>query len=932
MIIDELRRRRVFRTVAAYVVACWVVIEAADVIFPYVALPESAVRLVIIAAVIGFPVVVVLAWFFDITPEGIVRTPDRTESAPPPRRVLGRWTDVVLLGLLAIAIAYIVSERLDDADDTRTAGAARSIAVLPFTDLSPDGDSAYLGDGIAETVLHTLARVEGLRVAARTSSFLFRDGDEDIREIGEALNVDTVLEGSVSKDPAGRRMRVTAQLIDARNGFHLWSESYEGQVDDVFRIQDEIATAIARNMEITLLGGQPPPVAEATENVEAYELYLKGRNAAHQRTEEALQRAMAFFERATEVDPGYALAYTGYADSLSLLIDYGNERLDSVVPRVETLIDRAFELDPDLPEAWASLGLLRLQQGRYAAADEALSRSLTLDPVNDDALTWYGSVLLAQDRYRDALAAYLRAFERDPLSIPLNSNLGNLLSAMGRHVQAESHFRKLLELKPEDTGTYHNQLIQSAHARGDMAEATRWVRAELERDPLNLLAMFYQVAIYTDLGDADRALEWLERMESMAPDDLFSLQARSMWYVAGGRFDDNLAYVRDKVDHFARILEPYGVTLPPGLLAWLGSANYFAGELENARDAYERALAFDGGIDSPVVNETNQVWLPWMIRAYRALGREAEAERLLAVLGTYLEELLAAGIDTASAHAQYAQFLSLSDRREEALRQLRAAAERGFRQTYYLDVVPDLEALMASDGGGEFRRLMQSYKAREREEVAALPAFDYAVPAKPAAVPLRPERRALYARRYRVENGLLARIDDTDEGLLLSAPGQEPMLMRAATPTEFFFDESTLRIEFVLDDRDRVRHLLWHQYGDKQRGRPSVQRRERSAYELDPMILDDYVGRYALEGIAGAEIRMTRRDDTLYGAATGQPAIPYLPVGPDEFVNEDVNAGLSFRRDRSGRVTELLIRQEGVELRGLRRDAGDGPPEPSGAD
>ncbi|MEJ2603669.1 MAG: tetratricopeptide repeat protein [Gammaproteobacteria bacterium] len=920
MILDELRRRRVFRTIAAYVVACWVVIEAADVIFPYLSLPESAVRLVIIAAIIGFPVVVVLAWFFDITPEGIVRTPDRAESDRPARRVLGRWTDVVLLGLLALAVAYIVSERMDGQEGEPLAAGPRSIAVLPFADLSPDGDSVYLGDGIAETVLHTLARVDGLRVAARTSSFIFRDSREDIREIGEALNVDTVLEGSVSKDPAGRRMRVTAQLIDARNGFNLWSESYEGPVDDVFRIQDEIATAIARNMELTLLGDQPSPVAETTENVQAYELYLKGRNAAHERTEAGLVRALDFFEEATEVDPGYALAYTGLADTLSLLIDYGNERLDSVVPRVEALIDRAFELEPQLPEAWASLGLLRLQQGRYAAADEALSRSLSLDPVNDDALTWYGSVLLAQDRYRDALATYLRAYDRDPLSIPLNSNLGNLLSTMGRHVQAESHFRKLLELKPEDTGTYHNQLIQSAHARGDMAAATRWIRIELERDPLNLLAMFYQVAVYTDLGEFERALEWLERMEAMDPDDVFTLQGRSMWYVANGRFDDNLAYVREKVDHFATILEPYGVTLPPGLLAWLGSANYFAGDMQAAREAYDRALAFDGGISAPVVNETNQVWLPWMIRSYLALGLDAEATQLLEALGRYLEELLAAGIDTASAHAQHAQFLSLSGRREQALPELRAAAERGFRQTYYLDFVPDLAALMATGGGEEFRRLLDSYTAREREEVASLPPFEYTVPRTPPPISLAPQRRELYARRYRVENGMLVRIEDTNDGLLLSVPGQEPMLMHAATPTEFFFDDSTLRIEFVLDARDRVRHLLWHQYGDKQRGRPSVQRRERASYELDPMVLDDYLGRYALEGIAGAEMRMTRRDDMLYGALTGQPAIPYLPTGVDEFANDDVNATLRFRRDRNGRVIELTIRQEGIELRGLRQD------------
>jgi len=918
VIIDELRRRRVFRSVATYVVACWVVIEAADVIFPYLGLPDSAVRMVILAAIAGFPLILVLAWFFDITPHGIVRTPDRSETTQPSPRLLGRWTDLVLLGLLAVAIAYIVNERIGDDDAERGAGGLGSIAVLPFKDLSPGGDSAYLGDGIAEELLHTLARVEGLRVAARTSSFVFRDTEQNITEIGEALNVATVLEGSVRKDDATNRVRVSAQLIDARDGFHLWSETYEGPLDDVFRIQDEIAAAIARKLEFTLLGRTADTAAETTENVAAYELYLKGRNAAHERTEAALLRARDFYTRATEIDPGYALAYTGLADTLSLLIDYGNERLDDVAPRVEALVNRAFELEPELPQAWGSLGLLRLQQGQYPAAEEALSRSLALDPTNEESLNWYGSVLVARNRYRDALTTFLQAYERDPLSIPLNTNLGNLLTTMGRHLQAETHYRKLLELQPSNIGAYHNDLIQSAHARGNMTEAARWARIELERDPRNLMALYYLVVLNTDLVRPETARQWLEVMEEMDPRDVYTLQARSLWNVANGFFEDNLDYVRATTDRYTRNLEPYGVTLPPGALAWLGSANYFAAEFAAARDAYEQALRYDGGVENPTVNATNQIWLPWMIRVYRHLGLEDDANRLLDALQGYLEQQLTDGIDTASARAQYAQTLSLRGQSEAALRELRAAVERGFRQTYYLDIAPDLQVLLSSAGGGQFRTLLDSYIERDRAALEGLGPFAYSPPPKPRAIDLDVSVRERYARRYRRENGSVLTVEDTPDGLVLQIPGDEPMLMRAASSTEFFFDDSAARVEFVLGEGGRLRHMLWHQYGHDLRARPTATRREVVDFEIDPMILDDYVGRFAIEGVAGVEIQFTREDDTLFGAVTGQVAIPYLPRGVDEFGNEMVDVNLRFRRDRTGRVTDLVIRQDGRVMEGSR--------------
>lgn len=919
VLLDELRRRRVFRTVAAYVVGCWVVIEAADVIFPYLSVPESAVRVVIYAAFIGFPVVLLLAWFFDITPAGIVLTPERTETTAPAPRLLGRWTDLVLLGLLAIAVAYIIQQRLDE-PATRDAAGMRSIAVLPFADLSAAGDSAYLGDGIAEELLHTLARMEGLRVAARTSSFAFRGGATSIRQIGSTLDVDTVLEGSIRKDERNNRVRVTAQLIDASDGFHLWSETYEGPLDDVFRIQDQIASAIAEKLRLTLLGQTAPGADEAPGSVEAYELYLKGRSAAHRRTESALLEAQAAFERATEIDPDYALAYTGFADSLSLLIDYGNARLTDIAPRVERLVDRALELSPDLPEAFASLGLLRLQQQRFPEAEQALSRALALDPTNDQALMWYGTVLLAQDRYRDALATYLRAYERDPLSIPLNVNLGNLLDTMGRHRQAESHYRKLLDLKPDDIGIYHNGLMQSAHARGDMTESARWAYLELERDPYNLSALFQLVRVCVDLGLAEEAGDWLSAMQELDEQDFLTAQAYSLWFLATGRYGENLDYVRQRLDRLEQSLESYGVGLPPGVLAWLGSAHFFAGDYESARFAYEQALEFDGGISAPSINANNQIWLPWLIRVYAILGESGKSGTLADAMSAYIDRELAAGIDTASIHGQRAQLMQLRGDSAEAVRELSAATERGFRQTYYLETAPDMASTLASAEGQALLAEIESYRAADRTRYDQLARPAYSPPPQPEALDLPGEIRDRYAGRYRLETGNIVTIEDASRGLTLRLPGMAPRELRATSSTEFRVEGSALRLEFVLDEREILRHVLWRQYGGEMRARPYSSPREIGAFEIDPMILADYEGRYAVEGVAGLSVQVDRKDDTLYASVTGQSSIPYRPVDEDTFGNELLGVTLRFRRDRTGAVTQIVLEQEGRVLRGTRAD------------
>jgi adenylate cyclase len=406
----ELKRRKVVRVTIVYVVAGLVVVEAANNLFPALNLPDWTVTLVVALAILGLPVAVALAWAFDITPSGVERTPDLDVGA----------------------------ER-------------RSIAVLPFTDMSPDHDQEHFGDGVAEEVLNVLTRIPDLRVAARTSSFSYKDKGSSIREIGRELGVATVLEGSVRK--SGNRLRITAQLTEAPSGFHLWSETYERELEDIFAIQDEIARAIADTLRLTLLGEQDKPlVRTGTENSEAYDLYLKGRHCWIRRYKLGLQTALEYFEKAIERDPDYALPFTGIADVHTILAIYG--LLDSAEAQgiAEKAAERAITLDPDLPEAYFSMGLIQhCFHSDWVNADGSLRRAIELNPVFAAAHAWRGMGLVNVGARADEGFEYARrACALDPHS-PYIWGIAGLANLMGRRYgEALEHLEQALELEPED--------------------------------------------------------------------------------------------------------------------------------------------------------------------------------------------------------------------------------------------------------------------------------------------------------------------------------------------------------------------------------------------------------------------------------------------------------------------------------------------------
>jgi TolB-like protein/Flp pilus assembly protein TadD len=429
-ILAELKRRNVFRVGVAYVLLAWVVIQVTDTVGPAISLPEWTLTVVTWFGVIGFPFALFFAWAFELTPDGLKREKD-VDRGQSVTQSTGRKIDFVIIGLLVVALLFVVL--LDDAPPASTEarqGSAEevvavpsgersydSIGVLPFDNMSSDPEQEYLSDGIAEELLNALAKLQNLQVAARTSSFAFKGQNQAITEIGSKLNVDTILEGSVRK--SGNKLRITAQLIDAADGYHLWSETYDRELTDVFEIQDEITAAIIDALRVHLDTGEPPVVkaSEAT-SLDAYEAYLRGRHQFRQSGESAYRAALTSFREATEIDPTFAPAWAGRALTVMYLreTDFWGD-----IPREEARllarnnIARALALDSDLAEVYVAEGMLFADDYRYEEALQSFEKAVAINPSLAEGWTWRARLLSRFGRIREAREDMLKALRLDPL-------------------------------------------------------------------------------------------------------------------------------------------------------------------------------------------------------------------------------------------------------------------------------------------------------------------------------------------------------------------------------------------------------------------------------------------------------------------------------------------------------------------------------------
>jgi adenylate cyclase len=467
---------------------------------------------------------------------------------------------VLLLGLAGLYLVQDGEHRAGAAPEAgakaRTAGSParekKSIAVLPFVNMSSATENEYFSDGMTEELINALTKVEGLRVASRTSAFAFKGKDADIRRIGEQLNVANVLEGSVRM--AGNRLRITAQLIDVADGYHLWSETYEREMRDVFGIQDEISRAIVGALELKLGGeGGGALVERPTENLEAYNLYLKGRYFWNKRSEGGLGTAIEYFEQAIRMDSTFAAAYSGLADSYNLLRVLGLRTTEDVIPRERAAVLKALELDEGLPQAHTSLALLRFNYDwDWPGAEKEFKRAIELNPGDPNTHHWYSHLLMAMGRAGESLAESESALELAPVDVALHVHLGWHYLRARQYDQAVEQLLKALEMDPKDSlahlllGYAYTQkrmfeealaeyrehtkvggksagidVIGYVYALSGRREEARQVLEDLKQagaDPLNV------AALHAVLGEKDQAFEWLERAYEQRSADMVNLK------------------------------------------------------------------------------------------------------------------------------------------------------------------------------------------------------------------------------------------------------------------------------------------------------------------------------------------------------------------------------------------------------------------------
>jgi TolB-like protein/Flp pilus assembly protein TadD len=485
---EELKRRNVFRVGIAYSVASWLLLQLSDVLAPLLNLPETAQRYVLFALVIGFIPALIFAWAFELTPDGIRKEKDidRSQSIAPQT---GRKLDRTIIVILALAVAFLLYKQLGrqtgepdkvaaqaPVEKSLPASTVKSVAVLPFVNMSSDPEQEYFSDGLSEELLNRLAKNNQLHVAARTSAFQFKGQNLDITEIGRQLNVAHVLEGSVRK--SGNRLRITAQLIQVDNGFHLWSETYEREMDDVFAIQDDISSAISRALEIELgmdtgASGNTQP----TQNIEAYNHYLQARFLLAQRGEENMRKADELFAEAIALDPGFSSAWSGKAFNMVLLYNYSiSMSAEEASRKARQAATRALELDPTNAEALTAIGRSLAYMFDWKAAKASFEHAYALGPNDVGVLNLYGDFMGNTGDFEQGINLKRQAINLDPLSGVHLSDLAQILSYAGRYDEAEISARRGVTLSP-NTINWASRLIEILVLNQKLAEA----RAEAEQ-------------------------------------------------------------------------------------------------------------------------------------------------------------------------------------------------------------------------------------------------------------------------------------------------------------------------------------------------------------------------------------------------------------------------------------------------------------------
>ncbi len=551
----ELKRRNVYKVAIAYAVVAWLLMQIATQVFPFLEIPNWAIRLVIMLIVIGFPIALVIAWAFELTPEGLKRTESADELPKKSARSRAWIYVVVIAGAISASLFF-----LGRYTSSKQSGGAelpdKSIAVLPFENLSHDPDNAYFADGIQEEILARLAKIADLKVISRTSTQHYKSSPDNLPQIAKRLRVANILEGSVQK--SADKVRVNVELIRAATDTHLWADTFDRKLTDVFAVESEVATKIAETLQAKLTGFEQHAIAvRPTENSEAYQLYLKGRYFRNKLTPEGFEKAIEYFQQAIEKDPAYALAYAGLSDIYGNLGFYGLLPPREMWPKAKAAALKALEVDDNLVEAHVALGWVSFTYDwDWTAAEKHFERALALNPASRATYyPWYSYYLGILGRSDEAVAEAKRALDRDPVSPVMNNNLAEQLLLARRFDEAIEQCRKALEMDPSFSLT-HSELSRLYVAKGMYREALVESEKYLALTPRNPTALASRAYAHARLNERSQALQALDELTALSKQRYVSSYLFALVYAGLGEKDQTFTWLEKAYEERSGFL-PY---------------------------------------------------------------------------------------------------------------------------------------------------------------------------------------------------------------------------------------------------------------------------------------------------------------------------------------------------------------------------------------
>lgn len=724
--IHELKRRNVLRVGAAYVVVAWLIIQVAQTIFPLYGFGDTPARIVTTVLAIGLIPVLIFAWAFELTPEGLKRDAD-VDPALSIAPQTGKRLDRLIMLALVLALGYFAIDKfiLDPARDVERIEAAReqgrveavldqhaekSVLVLPFENMSPDSDQEYFADGISEELLNVLAQIPQLRVLSRTTSFNFKGKEVELPKLAQLLHVSHVLEGSVRR--SGDRVRITAQLIEASTDTHLWSRSYDRDMSDIFAVQDEIASEIASALVESFQGLTVKP-ADRTDNLAAASAYRTGRLLWWRRTPEDLQRAAEYFEEALQHDPTFAPAYAALADTWLVLPEYGNVSIAEARDKASPLIEKALELDPESAEVVAARGLLLVRLEQYDSAESALRHAIDLNENYIPAHVWLSVTLEIQGRYAEEKAVLEKAMELDPLNELLAVNYAQNLLNLGELEHAREMLQRLIAFRPDSTNVLRT-LAGGEILYGNLVEGFRLAYRSYTLQPDDPLEISMLARAWAVLGAFDEA----ERLSAEGFQEHANSAALQNVYffvlILNGRMEAAKSLVEDSQNGFdGDVPSVFG----PRYNYQLGVLARLEGDFESAVSYFISAIYSD---ESGRYDALNIDALTLGAEALLRLGRAEEAKPLMARAERAIRRHRLSGVNIPDINYLEAVVLAINGEPDAAVMKLQEAYDAGFRNLWSLQIDPRIDTLRSHPGYVAIQNQIEDDLKSALREVRAL--------------------------------------------------------------------------------------------------------------------------------------------------------------------------------------------------------------------